>query len=320
MKLLIAACLSIVYCLLFITTSALGLGEAPPKEPVPAPTIELMAEFGRPGASEGDFSSPLDVSVGIVGDLETGLGSLFVADTRNNRVVRLDEDGDFLFQFGRFGIDQGSFNSPAGIAVDFNSRIYVTEKDNDRVQLFDIHGNFVSEIATGEIKYKELNDPAGICVDSYGNIFVADSGNDRVIKFDDLGAYEADFGAFGYGLGFFDNPMDVAVDRDNLIYVVDTNNHRVQVLDYDGQPLRSFGESGKGEGEFYLPQGIAVDDKLIYVADTGNNRVQVFDKDGKFLGLYDGFSAPVGLCVGKSGQLFVADTGNQLIKELKISY
>lgn len=297
---------------------AAAMGDLPKAKPLGPIKVEFVKAFGLPGSSDGDFSFPSDIDIGNNGDLETGLGSLFVADTGNNRIQRLDADGDFIYQFGRFGTEAGNLNSPVGVAVDFNSRLYVSERDNDRVQLFDIRGNYIVRIASGEVKFKELNNPAGLCVDRFGSLFIADSGNDRIVKFDELGDFVDAFGGFGFGLGFFDKPMSVAVDRNNLIYVADTNNNRVQVLDYDGRPIRSFGENGDQPGQFSLPEGIAVDADLIYVVDTGNKRVQIFNHNGDFITSFAGFDRPTGISVSNSGQIFVVDSARNLIKQFSL--
>ena len=128
-------------------------------------------------------------------------------------------------------------------------------------------------------------------------------------------------------MGFFDGPQDVAVDRDRNIYVADTNNNRIQKLEDDGRPLFMFGKMGSSQGEFFKPRGIAVDDRFIYVADTGNHRIQIFTASGRFVlsygqkGFKKGeFNRPIGICVGKKGQIYVADTDNHRLVELKITY
>ncbi|MGB9613650.1 MAG: hypothetical protein ACPL4K_05725, partial [Candidatus Margulisiibacteriota bacterium] len=98
----------------FICSSVFAMGEVPSTREVVVPRVEYVREFGLPGSGERQFYFPRDVKVAVVGDLETGLGNLFVADTGNNRIQRLSEDGAFVYQFGGFGTNQGKFNSPDG--------------------------------------------------------------------------------------------------------------------------------------------------------------------------------------------------------------
>jgi len=133
-------------------------------------------------------------------------------------------------------------------------------------------------------------------------------------------------GGFGWGDGFFDTPSDVAIDKDKYLYVADTRNNRVQKLDEYGKAVVTFGKYGEGDGEFHGPKGMAVDDNYIYVSDTGNNRVQIFDKNGKYLTKFGKtgsgkgeFNNPMGMTTGKAHQLFIADTNNHRIVELKLN-
>ncbi|NQT29010.1 MAG: 6-bladed beta-propeller [Candidatus Saganbacteria bacterium] len=317
MKITICVLCSVLCALLSLPVYAMG--EAPPTTEVIVPILEYVRQFGHSGSGDGQFFYP--------NDLDVAMNSFYVADTGNNRVQKLDDDGTFAYQFGGFGTEVGKFNSPVGIAVDFNFRIYVSEKDNDRVQIFDNQGNFLSRIATGEIELKTIHDPAGIDVDLMGNVYIADSGNDRILKFDDGANFQEEIGAFGYGDGFFDTPLDVALDRNQDIYVADTGNNRIQKLDMDGYPVFAIGEP-ENPDIFYRPSGIAVDDRFIYVCDSGNNRVKIFLKQtGQFVLSFgkkgtgpEQFDGPIGISIANPGRIFVADTGNNRIQEFKLSY
>jgi tripartite motif-containing protein 71 len=64
------------------------------------------------------------------------------------------------------------------------------------------------------------------------------------------------------------------------VYVSDYNNHRVQKFDSEGNFITKWGSKGTGDGEFVNPNGIAMDSSgNVYVADAGNNRIQVFAPD-----------------------------------------
>jgi hypothetical protein len=105
----------VVFC-----STALAMGELPTTSEVVTPTMAYTRDYGLPGSGERQFYFPQDVKVPLVGNLETGLGDMFITDTGNNRVERLDRNGGFVSQFGGFGADPGKFNGPTGIAVDFN--------------------------------------------------------------------------------------------------------------------------------------------------------------------------------------------------------
>lgn len=304
---------------------AWGMGELPGTPESLEPAVSYDSSIGLPGSGDRQFFSPQDVKATLLGDLSTDLGDIFIADSGNNRIQRLSPSGGFVYQFGGFGNEPGKLNSPSGLAIDFNYRLYVAERDNDRVQLFDVRGNYLGLVATGEYEYKTIRDPAGLELDSLGNLYLADSGNDRVLKFDDSGKLLQIIGGYGVGAGFLNQPADLALDRDRYLYVADTGNNRIQKFDFDGRPLLSF--TAAGAKPLYRPRGITVDDKMIYVADTENDRIVLFNKRGDFLlsfgesGAGPGqFKRPVGLSLGRAGRLFVADSGNNRIQVLKVTY
>jgi len=79
----------------------------------------------------------------------------------------------------------------------------------------------------------------------------------------------------------FLQPSDVAVGLNHLIYVVDGVNNRVVVFDGSGKMSFSFGNKGSAPGQFNAPLGITTDRSgNVYVADTGNRRVQILTSRG----------------------------------------
>jgi len=306
--------------ILFVPAVSFAMGEIP-STPEVVTGVEFVREIGFPGSGVGQFYYPNDVCVSVFGDISTGLGNLFVADTGNQRIERMDDDGDFVYQFGQFGTDDGKFNDPSGVVVDFNNTIYVVDQENARVQKFDIRGNFEATFGSFGAGNGQFNRPRGITMDHLGYVYVADSGNDRIQKFTDSGQFVSSFGGFGVGEGFFDGPEDVAVDSSRSMLIADTENNRIQVIDEFGRPIFSFG----GDSVFDTPKGVAVDSQRIYVSDSGNDRIKVFDRNGNFIiafgkrgsGMGE-FSNPTGISIGRAGHIFVADTDNHRIQEFRL--
>lgn len=284
--------------------------------------LELTQTIGSTGSSEGHLFYPQYIALDSKDNLAylPEVTYMYVTDSQNQRVQRFDKYGDFDFQFGRFGTDDGQFNNPSGIAVDFDHWVYVVDKGNSRVQKFGIKGDFVKSFGSHGTGQGQFDDPQGVALDLVGSIYVADPGNDRIQKFDSQGNFVLEVSGYGWGEGFLNQPHDVATDRFNNIYVADMGNNRIQRFDESGRYMSTFGKRGKGEGEFDNPSGIILGDSgYVYVADSGNGRIQVFDNEGNFIAHYDkGLSQPTGLALDRDNNLYVVDTGKNCVKRLKI--
>ena len=114
-------------------------------------------------------------------------------------------------------------------------------------------------------------------------VFVADARNDRIQVFDLDGRFKRQFGQPGQALGELGRPMNLSVAGDRL-YVSEYFNDRVQIFSLDGTPERTIGESGEGPAQFDAPGGVtAAPNGDVFVADSYNHRVQQLRGDGTFV-------------------------------------
>ena len=111
--------------------------------------------------------------------------------------------------------------------------------------------------------------------------------------------------------------MGLAIDASNeFIYVADYDNKRVQIVSFKGDFIKRFGQD-----KLMKPWGIAITSEYIYVTDTGLHALFQFNKNNFELlnrtgtkGQTDGqFNGPTGLCTDNSGDVYVADTGNNRV-------
>jgi len=273
------------------------------------------------GQDNGTFDTPYSIKT------ETG-GRIYVADTGNNRIQILSDNGTcikFATKWGKAdcsgGAGQGEFDSPNDL-YSFGGAVYVADTDNHRIQKIAADGSFIAEWDSSE-----MTSPAGITVDADGYVYVADYAKHRVQKFSGDGSTLVDTwgtatGVTGLGDKEFNSPHGLASDPGGYIYVADTVNNRIQKIAANGIFAAAWGAPYMSNGILNNPYGITRDaDGNIYVADKDNNRIQKFDKDGKYLDkwsiyksgmTYVNMKQPHGI-VEAGGYVYVTDYGNSKI-------
>jgi DNA-binding beta-propeller fold protein YncE len=232
---------------------------------------------------------------------------------------------EYVSQWGIYGIGDGQFDYPVGIALDSSGYVYVSDQYNARIQKFTSAGTFVTKWGSNGSGDGQFSYPTGIAVDSSNNVYVADSSNDRIQKFTSGGTFVTKWGSYGSGDGELDFPYGVAVDSSNNVYVADYSNHRIQKFTSGGTFVTKWGSYGSGDGQFDYPAGIAVDSSgYVYVADQYNDRIQKFTSTGIFvtkwgsLGSGDGqFNYPSGIAVDSSNNVYVSDSNNDRIQKFR---
>ena len=133
-----------------------------------SPDGELLMRLGKEGvAGDGTdvFNKPSDILVAPSGDI-------FVADGHdaggNNRIIKFDEEGNFLMQWGDTGGDHGEFRDPHALAMDSQGRLFVGDRGNSRIQIFTQDGE---HLAT----WTQFGRPSGLYIDANDVLYSADS-------------------------------------------------------------------------------------------------------------------------------------------------
>ncbi len=303
-------------------------------------------------------------------------GNLYIADTSNTRIRKVDTDGNITTFAGNgsygAGGDGGAasaaqLSAPRGVAVDGSGNIYIADTGNHRIRKVDSEGAITTVAGSGARGFSGdggtataawLTDPNGVAVDGSGNIYIADTGNHRIRKVDSEGAITtvAGSGAWGFSgdggaaaAAQLRGPRGVAVDAAGNLYIADTNNHRIRrvvsitlaLTDYfrivtaAGSETSGFGGDGGAAAAAQLrePNGVAVDGSgNIYIADTNNHRIRKVDSGGAITTVAgsgtsgfggDGGAAaaaqlrePGGAAVDSAGNLYIADAGNHRIRKV----
>jgi streptogramin lyase len=279
---------------------------------VPAPAasaqLQFLKQWGGTGSADGRFAgNPFDLAT------DPG-GSVYVADSGNDRVQRFTPEGEFVSKWGSSGGGNGRFTEPSGIHVGPGGSVYVADYVADgRIQMFGSSGAFLTAWRgpSGAV----LDFPFGVASDGAGNVYVTDRGNARVQRFSPTGAFISTFG----GPGNFDQPLGVTLDRTGNVYVVDGGEENVQKFTAVGDPIATFDFGSSLAG----PTGIATDPGgNLYLTDSGNDRVLHFSPSGAVLGQFGGpgpgsgtFSNPTGVATDCRGNVYVIDAGHNAVQK-----
>jgi sugar lactone lactonase YvrE len=303
-------------------------------DPYQGGTMMIAADqiFGAEKYPPAGLNAPRSIAIGKNNDL-------YVADSRNHRILHIGADGSLIKEWGTFADQQqgnapmGTFNEPWGVAVGPDGSVYVSDTWNHRVQKFAAdgkpikmwgqYGQPVPEVPESKSSFWG---PRGIAVDAQGRVYVADTGNKRIVVFDSDGNYLTEFGTAGMDPGQFDEPVGVAIGPDGTVYVTDTWNQRIQsfVPSDDGTVFMPFKQwdvnAWFGQSVDNKPF-IAVDaNNHVFITDPEGYRVIELTNDGQFIRTWGDFgSGPdeiglaSGIAVDANGGVWVTDAGNNRI-------
>jgi sugar lactone lactonase YvrE len=264
-------------------------------------TVTTVAGTGAPGFGEGaGLQAALNAPQGIT--VGSG-GALFVADTRNNRIVRIARDPPYTVSTwagsssGRSGNTDGNGTSgprfffPMGI-VAVGSDVYVADTRNSRLRRIDSGRNVTTVVgavgqglADGSGGSARMKWPSAITV-AGGTMYVVDTGNRRIRSVALDGAYTTRTLAGSSIGGFADGTASSAllmpwggiavVGSD--VFIADTGNSRIRVLraarvtTYAGDGRASFRDGAGAVASFSVPMGLAaLPDRTLVVVNEGSS-------------------------------------------------
>ncbi|PWU20034.1 MAG: hypothetical protein C5B50_04900 [Verrucomicrobia bacterium] len=209
-----------------------------------------------------------------------------------------------------------AFTAPAGLALDSSGTVFVTDGDSLRT-VTNVGTNWVVQTVLGIINIHgfvdgtnsvvRFNDPWGVAADAAGNLYVADTKNNAIRKVFRAGTnwmvttiagpapqFNAPSGSADgtNNSARFNRPISLAVDSATNIYVADTSNQTVRAISPLGTNwvvttiAGSVGSAGSADGtnsnaRFSLPNALVADPSgNLFVADFGNNCIRKMSRSG----------------------------------------
>ena len=280
------------------------------------------------------FADPRGIAV-------DNFGNVFVADVKANTIRQVTPVGAVTTIAGSLpatGAVDGDasasrFTNPQNVAVDGSGTIYVADAGNSLIREITAAGVTttlagvagVGGTADGTLISATFSSPSGIALGLDGTVYVADAGSHLIRKISPSGTVVTIAGADWPNRAFqFPGsvPVAMAVDGSRNVYVADAGMNVIRKVGADG--------SASVLTSAAAPRGIAVDTAgNLYVSDTENQTIRKITMLGQdsvlagspgSAGAVDGsgtaarFNNPGALSVDGSGNIYVADTGNQLVR------
>ncbi|WP_375505531.1 scytonemin biosynthesis PEP-CTERM protein ScyF [uncultured Nostoc sp.] len=203
-------------------------------------------------------------------------GNGYVGDFSNDRIIKINPDGEIIGSIGNSGNQLGQFQGPAGIAISPGSgNFVVTDQFNNRVQILNSEAKPIKTFGEAGSKPGQFNQPVDVEVDKFDNIYVMDLINSRVQVFDKDGNFLSEYGKAAAGrppqLGEqspYGDPLDLTPGtfnwtagsdyKNGKLYVGDFFQGRIQVLDVNNTQSTPVPEPDYSLGLAVLGTAVAV--------------------------------------------------------------
>ncbi len=231
-------------------------------------------------------------------------GFLYIADTGNGRIVKLDADFNIVAEFGQEVLDE-----PTGVFVDEEGTLYVADRGNRSIVIWDANGNLIREFGRPSeplfgVKREFL--PQKIAVDVRKNLYVVSEGSvNGLVMMNTSGNFIGYFGANSAEMSlkmvvqrmfltedqleqFIKNeaasPSNLALDQQSLVYTVTAGTERDKgIRKFNVAGINLFDQWIYGSNSF---RDIDVSDNGLFVAVNAEGQIFEYDQNGTLLFLF----------------------------------
>ena len=296
--------------------------------------------IGYLGAEGGSFSDALDLFI-------DSADNIYITDTNNNRIIKLDPDGNYIETFGK----SAGLNAPQSTFVAKNGDLFVADTGNKRIVHLSSSDEVVetfkkpdSELISESVDFSVNK----LAISEQGIIYVVQAQQFMMIDSDNefrgyVGANKVGFNIKEFFIRTFGSTVQknkakysqaatynsFAMGNDGLIYAVaNDKTNQIRILNFDGDnlfPEGSYGEKVMEDKSTNTQDALFTDicvDKngIIHALEKNSGRVYVYTPDGDMLVAYCGIGeikdkclTPVAVDINSKGETFVLDSASGTI-------
>ena len=245
-----------------------------------------------------------------------GAGDLYIADTANNRIQRIDATT------GIISTTDSQLNQPVGVLVDRGGNLYIADTGNHIVRFVSVKTGIITTVAGtpyitvfdpnsigdgGPATQAEMNSPTALALDAAGNLYIADAGNNRIREVSattGIITTVAGTGVAGYTgdnilatQSQLNDPTGIALDAAGNLYIADSYNNLIRkvtaltgvITTVAGVPGSS-GYNGDDilatQATLNFPTGVTLDlAGHVYFSDRYNSRIRWINPVGNVVTL-----------------------------------
>ncbi len=343
MKKLLSALLCVILLCAFLTVPASAAGnmdyilDTDGTTHLPTPLTHRVEGFiSELSEKVGALSEPSDLYIGAD-------DCIYIADTGNNRIVKLDKNGKFQKSF----TDGGKLNGPKGVYVDKDGDLFISDTMNERIVHLDKNGKFIEEFTKPESNLLDSDmdfqigriaiSKQGYLYTIRGQYFMEIDAENEFKGF--VGTNKVGFSLKALFIRMFASKEQKAqllnaeppsynsfdIGDDGLVYATlggDAKSGQIQIINMVEKniyPVSPYGEVLFNEhtGGLNHPQFIDIavgDGALIYALEQYSKCVYVYDKTGQLITVFGGegtvkgrFQTPQAVDINSKGEIFVLD-------------
>ena len=200
---------------------------------------------------------------------------VFITDTELNALLQFDRNNyEVVMRTGTEGSEEGQFNSPQGLCIDYNGDVLVADRDNNRVSVFSKDLIFVSNIGVGQLK-----NPEDVKLTPDSVVVVLDWSPKCVHFYSKNGHLLSSCISQGEGPEcLVSHPCFFCLDLAGNVMISDFGNDRIKIVSQSEQLIHTIGRKGEGIGEFIYPFGICISKlgTIFVLSENPNFSIQCF--------------------------------------------